>query len=312
MAFKAMWAENSPYSKLLLSVGIILLSAVFFTFISTFLISSLQGVDMAQLQLIISDLGNERGITILKWIHAFSSIGTFIVPPLLLAYFFRGDISAYLSLSKKTDVYSLVLVFLLLLLALPLINFLGEMNNSFHLPSFLEPVEKWMRESEDRAALLTEAFLKMDNLNSLLINLLIIAVIPAIGEELLFRGLVQRIFTDWSKNVHTGVWLAALLFSAMHMQFYGFIPRVLLGALLGYLLVWSGSLWLPILAHFINNAAAVLFTYLYRHQMMSLNPDEIGTVSSDQMPVLFSLVTTIALIFVLHRHQAKKRLLSAQ
>ena len=134
-----------------------------------------------------------------------------------------------------------------------------------------------MKASEEQAAALTEAFLKMSTPGELIFNLFMIALIPAIGEELLFRGIVQNIFSRWLKNNHAAVWFTAILFSAMHMQFYGFIPRLMLGAMLGYLLVWSGNLWWPIIAHFVNNAAAVIFSYLFQNKFIDLDPDTIGS-----------------------------------
>jgi len=97
-----------------------------------------------------------------------------------------------------------------------------------------------------------------------------------LGEELLFRGVVQRILTEMTRNHHWGIWLSAALFSALHLQFFGFIPRLLLGAIFGYLLVWSGSLWLPILAHFVNNAGAVIALWLSGKGVISPAVEEFG------------------------------------
>ena len=169
------------------------------------------------------------------------------------------------------------------------------------LPAFLKSIEDAMRAAEDRAALITEAFLKMNNISDLLINLIVVAVLPAIGEELLFRGVLQRLLGEWSKNIHAGIWISAFVFSAMHAQFYGFVPRMLLGALFGYLLVWSGSLWLPILAHFINNGSAVLFTYLFAKGTIQTNPDELGSSGSDLYLVITSIVVCSLMIYQLYR-----------
>jgi membrane protease YdiL (CAAX protease family) len=126
------------------------------------------------------------------------------------------------------------------------------------LPDFLAPVETWMKEKEESATRLTELFLSENNLLSLLANLLVIAATAAIGEEMFFRGALQRIIGKWSKNPHLIIWSVAILFSAFHLQFYGFLPRMLLGAFFGYLVYWSKNIWLPIFAHFMNNALAVI------------------------------------------------------
>jgi len=312
MSLKAIWANNTPYSKFLISVGIIMISAVFFTLISTFLASVIYGVDMAQLAILMGELENPSNIAVLKMVQTVSAIGTFIVPPFVLAWLFHPSPLDFLSIRKKPAFSSSVLIIALLFLAVPLINHLGEVNSHFHLPSFLKGMEDWMKASEEQAARLTEAFLIMPTPSDMIMNLFMVAVIPAIGEELLFRGIIQNIFSRWLKNNHVAVWLAAILFSAMHMQFYGFIPRLLLGAMLGYLLVWSGNLWWPIIAHFVNNAAAVIFTYFYQNNMSNFDPDKIGVGYEQMNMVILSIVCTGVLLFFLYKEGLKKRLLSEE
>jgi membrane protease YdiL (CAAX protease family) len=305
MALKATWAGTSPYSKFLLAVGVILISAVLFTLISTLVATGVYGISILQLQSVISDLANPKSIAIMKLIQTISTIGTFILPAFLIAFLFSAQPLDYLSLSKKADPVSIALVIVALIAALPLINYLGDLNSRMSLPAFLSGVEKWMKSSEEQAAELTKHFLEMNSVSDVLFNVFMIAVLPALGEELLFRGIIQRIFSDWSKNVHIGVWTSAVLFSAMHIQFYGFIPRMLLGALLGYLLVWSGSLWLPIIAHFVNNASAVVLTYLFKEQMMAVNPDTVGT-ENDYASVLISVLLTGSLLWLIYRQERRK------
>lgn len=312
MGLKAIWAGNTAYSKFLVTVGIILLSAVFFTLVSTLFCSVVFGVGLDDLPTLVNDLSNPKAIAVLKVVQTITAIGTFIIPPFVLAYLFSQEPTRFLSVHKRVNFQSAVWVILLLIVAVPFINYLGELNSQMRLPGFLKSVEDWMRESEDKTALLTKSFLEMPRLGDMLFNLFMIALIPAIGEELLFRGLVQRIFSDWSKNVHVGVWMAAFLFSAMHMQFYGFIPRFLLGGLLGYLLVWSGSLWLPVLAHFINNASAVIFTYLFQHKLSTLDADTVGTTEGDAVGVVLSGLITVGLLVLIYRTESRNRLLSGE
>ncbi|MBL0136971.1 MAG: CPBP family intramembrane metalloprotease [Bacteroidetes bacterium] len=311
MSFKAIWANNTYYSKFLISVGIILLSAVFFTLVSTLLCSAIYGISMAEMQTLLGNLSDPRAISILKLVQTVSAIGTFVVPPFIIAYLIDAEPTRFLGVNKSASLPSAFMVIVCLMISVPLINFLGELNGTMHLPGFLKSVEDWMRESEDRAAELTKAFLAMPSLSDMFFNLFMVALIPAFGEELLFRGIVQKIFTGWAKNVHVGVWMAAFLFSAMHMQFYGFVPRLLLGAMLGYLFVWSGSLWLSVLAHFVNNASAIIFTYLYQQQMSTIDVDAVGTREGEVMSVLISTLLTAALLFLIYRTETKKRLLSA-
>ena len=304
MPLKSIWAQNTPYSKFLLGVGVILISAVAFTLLSTVVVTGLYGIPMYQLENMLQDVKNPLTLQVLKVIQTGSTIGTFIVPAWVLAYLFHGDPKEYLQLRKLAPATSLLWVGLGMLTAVPLINLLGDLNSKMHLPSFLAPVEQWMRDSEDKAAVLTKAFLDMPDPGALLFNLFMIALLPAIGEEWLFRGVVQRLFSEWSGKKQVGIWAAALLFSAMHLQFYGFVPRLLLGALLGYLLLWSGSIWLPMLAHFLNNAAAVIAAYLYQHQLISANPDTLG-LGPEQFMVLLASIVLTALFFVLGKRNAQ-------
>jgi len=109
---------------------------------------------------------------------------------------------------------------------------------------------------------------------------LVLAILPALGEELVFRGFLLRYFSNFIRNIHVNIFLVALLFSAMHMQFYGFLPRFALGLMLGYLFVWSGTLWLPVLVHFLNNSIPVVVYYLVAKGTLSVNPDDFGNTSS--------------------------------
>ena len=299
---KAIWASNTPYSKFLITVGIILVSAVFFTLLSTIIATAVYGVSMTQLQEMMLDPSQPVTLSILKLVQTFSAIGTFIIPPFVLALLFSERPLTYLSLDRRPLKISLLLATIIMIVSTPLVNFLGEINSHMHLPDFLKSIEDWMRDSESKAAELTKVFLDMKNPGDLVFNLFMIGLLPAIGEELVFRGVIQKIFHQWSRNAHVAVWSTAIFFSAMHIQFYGFLPRMLLGAMLGYMLVWSGCLWLPMLAHFINNAGAVVLTYLFQHNLSTINPDEIGT-GSDFAGVAVSLLITVILFMILYRRK---------
>ena len=120
-----------------------------------------------------------------------------------------------------------------------------------------------------------------------------------------FRGVFQRLFSELFKNIHWGIIVSAALFSAMHMQFYGFIPRMLLGVIFGYLLIWSGSLWIPIAAHFVNNAFGVIYYYLYYNGTVGNGLQTEGTGSNDQLLVIVSIVCLVILLVLFFRYQKK-------
>lgn len=299
MSLKAICERVEPSSKFLIAIGSFLFFYVFFPLLSAFIASRIYGFSVLSLaQMDEASLGNVRFVAALNLMQVISSICSFTFLSFLLAYIFGSTAVNYLCLNKKIGFVSGALVIIALITSLPLINFLGELNSHLPLPGFF-------KELEDKAALATKAFLEMHSVSDMLFNVFMIGLLPALGEELLFRGIIQRIISEWSKNVHTGIWMSAVLFSAMHMQFYGFVPRMLLGALFGYLLVWSGSLWLPILAHFVNNASAVLFTYLFNEKIISLDPDKIG-VESDYSAVLISVLLTSVLLWLVFRKEKKQ------
>jgi general stress protein CsbA len=175
-----------------------------------------------------------------------------------------------------------------------------------NLPDLFSGLENMMRQLEDKAAKITEKFLEMDTTGDLMVNLFIIAVLPAVGEELFFRGLLQRIFSDWSRNKHVGIWVTAVVFSALHGQFYGFVPRMILGGMFGYLLVWSGSLWIPILAHLVNNGVAVIASYYYQKGMLGFNPDKIGTGPAELVFGLLSIILCAGILYLLKKEFSKQ------
>ncbi len=245
------------------------------------------------------DFSDPAQLAFLKYLQVFQSIGLFILPSLLLAKMFNARPGVYLMMHRSVTFPTAILAVLLIFVVNPLINYSGAINAAMHFPEWLSGLEQWMRNAEDAAEKLTEAFLMTNNISGLAFNLFMIALLPALGEELLFRGIIQKLFAKMTHSHHWGIWLSAILFSALHMQFYGFIPRLLLGAIFGYLLVWSGSLWLPVLGHFVNNAAAVVLLYLIEHQKLG---DHLGEIGSNQWHLaLFSLIASGLILWVIHR-----------
>ena len=126
--------------------------------------------------------------------------------------------------------------------------------------------------------------------------MLVLGCLTGFGEEIFFRGMLTRIFLDKPMNKHLAIWLGAIVFSFMHFQFFGFVPRVLMGALFGYMLVWSGSLWVPIIAHAINNSVVVLSTYALERGYLSQSLDVYGTTQCMPWLAIVSVAATVALI----------------
>jgi hypothetical protein len=239
--------------------------------------------------------GDLEPVGSLRLAQGLQSAGLFLLPPLFLAFFWSKTPVAYLSLNKIPAFYIMLLILLLMIAVIPLVNFVGDLNARIEFPAFAGKVMESLKQMESRATELTEKILSADNAGQLAVNLLIVAVLPGIGEELYFRGIIQRLLHDrWGG--HVAVWVAAILFSAFHFQFFGFIPRLLLGAMMGYLLLWTGSMWAPVLAHFLNNGFAVLYFYLKSRVSLALNPEEAGNLESWWMIIPSAVLVLIILL----------------
>ena len=214
--------------------------------------------------------GSELSAGYMKLMQMLQTIMLFIVPALLWSKFYTNTYFSGLWLNRRLKSGDAIIVVLLMLVGVPAINMLGWLNSQITLPAFMADIEEWMQQLEQKAQEMTFILLSGTRVSDLLVNLFVIALLPAIGEEMTFRGVLMHICinrnpqTGKPANPHIAIWVCAIIFSFIHFQFYGFIPRMLVGALFGYLLWYSGSLWLPIVAHFTNNAVVVLTTYIYQ------------------------------------------------
>ncbi|MGC6470543.1 MAG: CPBP family intramembrane glutamic endopeptidase [Flavobacteriales bacterium] len=242
----------------------------------------------------MTDLTSLQTVKALKFLQAFSAIGIFIIPAFLFSYVTNFSLS-FTNVSRQQILITIVLM----LMSMPIINVLAEWNASMHLPSFLSSLEEWMRLAEVQAMRITDSFLNVKTISGVLFNLLIIAVIPAIGEEVLFRGVIQNSLYQKTSNIHLSIWLSAFLFSAMHLQFMGFIPRFLIGGMFGYLFYWSGSIWLPIIAHFVNNAVAVILSFLVLNGQLSKDVETMGANEGQVSVIIIAFMGLSLLLYFL-------------
>ncbi len=185
----------------------------------------------------------------------------------------------------------------------PLIAVTEKWNSQIVLPEFLDAVEVWMRELEDEAIATLDVFFEGKTAIDLIMNVLIIAAAAALVEEIFFRGALQQLFEKWIKNAHFAVWITAFIFSAIHFQFYGFFPRLLLGALLGYLFVYTRNLWFPIIFHFLNNAVVVVATHRGIEDTAFEELENMGL-----SPILWfaGIVSLLLTVFIFSRFKIKK------
>ncbi|MDR3194111.1 MAG: CPBP family intramembrane metalloprotease [Tannerella sp.] len=206
---------------------------------------------------VVADPAGES-VWMLQLTEALSSICVFLIPSLCTAWLCSDQSGNVLPVRSMTDVRMLSLVTLATLLIMPFISLTGYLNTLMHLPDALSSVEAWMREMEDLAASVVGKLMSVKGTLPFLANLLVIALLAGLTEEFMFRGALLSILRKGIRNPHVAIWLVAVIFSAIHCQFYGFLPRMLLGAYLGYLLYWTKNLWLAVFAHFLNNAVAVI------------------------------------------------------
>jgi membrane protease YdiL (CAAX protease family) len=210
---------------------------------------------------LLSDV-DKTATSSLKWLQCIQTLSLFLLPALLCAWVWEEKHRPFhwLRMDKMISWRVVGLAALVMVCAIPGINLLADLNNRIVLPECLSSLEQFFRQMEEEAALLTKRFMQADNVWVMMINMGLMAVLPALAEEMSFRGVLQQLLSGM--RTHVAIWLTAVIFSAIHMQFYGFIPRMLMGALFGYVFVWTGSLWVPIVMHFVNNGMAVLVYYI--------------------------------------------------
>jgi membrane protease YdiL (CAAX protease family) len=246
--------------------------------------------------------------TPLMIVQGFASlIGLIVIPILYVRVFERKPLAPFI---RWHDPWSAIIPVLIVAgisfqVALsPVI----EWNMNVQFPEFMKGFGDWAREREDALMELTKVLTGFQSRQDLMLGFVVIALLPGIGEELVFRGLIQNELQRGTGNAHLAIWTAAFLFSAIHMQFFGFIPRLMLGALFGYLYHWSGNLLVPMFAHFFHNGFALLMLYLYKSGFTELDME-----SNEAAPwpwVVAGTVATFALLYYfrkLYSHQPRSR-----
>lgn len=290
-------------SKMGLRLIVLIATVIVALFLSSLLLNLFlllsRGLSFGQLG---SELGAQMSNpSFLLLMQGLQTLLVFILPPFLLSYWYGEKNSRFLKLVKAKPVDVLLAMFSILA-AVPLVNFLVSWNQDIQFPSFLEGVEKWMRVAEDNAQRVTELMLQGESWSDLLWQLLVVAVMAGFGEELLFRGTLQSIISSKGR-IQLAIWITAFVFSLIHMQFYGFIPRLLLGAWFGYLLLWSGSIWVPVAAHFANNAISIVFHYAEKNNYLTSDPELLGVGENTWQLIPSILLLTACGVFFYLRYR---------
>lgn len=288
-------------SRFLIAIGVTFLIGAIISFFGSLTAIALTGLGLEELQGLQEDGEN---LNALRIVQAFSLVGFFFLPALLIPLLFGKNPLQYLQFRWNLNLKWVAISLGALIVALPVVGLSMIVNEAITFPEFLSDLEERLREQHRQIEELTEKFVRMDYAYELLINILLIAVLPAVAEELYFRGFLQKFFQKWSGGAHLAIWLSALIFSLIHFQFFALLPRLLLGALFGYMLLYTGNIWYPILAHFFNNFLVLMSTYL----LEPLNQDwSMNWIAN--YPYLYQvlvLVFLILLVFTLYQLSKRK------
>lgn len=246
-------------------------------------------------------------IGVIRLATVMQNLLAFMLPAILVGLLTVGGFGRFLGLLRLPSVAEVVGMVALYIAMTPAMNFLVAWNESLSFPEFLAPAEAWLRSRENAAQALTSRMLQMDGPGDLLLTVGSVGLLTGLCEEIFFRGAFQGILLSGKHRRHLSVWVAAAVFSLLHFQFFGFIPRMLLGAFFGYMYLWSGSLWLAVIGHALNNSTVVVATYLLQHGVLSADVSQVGATSADWMLIAGSVAMTAFLFFVcrkfvFHRH----------
>lgn len=266
------------------------------------------GVDLQEIgSLITRDIPDPEKQHYLLLIQSIAPLIQFILLPVVYIFFYQkvliDDVFTFKTGKAATFfILSLMLYFTFL----PVLEFLIKWNQSWHLPAALAEVERNMLEMENQAKELTEILIKYDSNWGFLKVLMVVAVLPAIGEELFFRGLLQNELKHLFKNVHIAIWVSAFAFSFVHFQFFGFVPRMVLGLMFGYAYVWSGNILVPIGLHFLNNGATLVLMNVFREKYEQMESGPVEDVSLVNV-VLFATISAVIIYYINQLYQHRKK-----
>lgn len=294
-------SEQTPLFQLFVTMLMIIGIGSVLTILLTLAGTAIFGTDI---RLLMGSSANFTGrdVSFLRYILIVQDLSLLLIPSVLVLYLMHRENGIKSSGFSIPSMKDMGLVVILTFCMFPITSFTGEINSSIHLPSSLSGIENWMLEKEKTADSLIDTLINSVSIWGMILNLITIAIVPAIAEELIFRGVLQKIFGRLFKSVHIGIWFTAIVFSAVHLQFLGFLPRLILGLAFGYLYLWSGTLWLPIIAHFINNAFPVVLTYIKGASALNETPDIVLWKQALIIPIPLTIIFFIMLWF---RNQKK-------
>lgn len=235
---------------------------------------------------------NNNGYWIFSIFIITQSIGWFLLPSLIFTKIIKQRFRDFFIFSTTKSLFYVVLLPLFVLAGVFIVNFLAEINMQLDISDFLRDKENQITEN-------INYILSFNGLGYFLCSIILVAILPAITEELFFRGVLQKILVNWTKKKWLGIVISAFVFSAFHFQFLTFLPRFFMGIMLGYLFVWSGNILIPILAHFLHNLFSITVT-------VSTNSDDIRDIESGNIWVVIGSIVVMSTIGYWYSQQALK------
>jgi membrane protease YdiL (CAAX protease family) len=288
---KGLLKAKSPGMQFLILISFALASFFIIGLIGTVILSQVTGMSLDTMSNPSKwDYNSTTLVTVIRGMQVIQFVSLFVIPTFLCARLFSTNSKKYLGLQIPSNLGYFLVGVGIMLLAIPAVNFLGEINRQVQFPA---GIAKWMKEQEAEASKTIKALLSKHTIKDLLLNIITVAGLAAVGEELLFRGMAQRLLIKMFKNPWAGIIVAAFLFSAMHIQFYGFVPRFVLGILLGVIYWYSGSLWTAMFAHFMYDAVLIVVVYFNPESLNdenTLNLSNVALVAAVSLGIVVSLV----------------------
>ncbi|MCC6720888.1 MAG: CPBP family intramembrane metalloprotease [Bacteroidia bacterium] len=287
-------------SQILIAFGILIINLFVFTMLAGIICKNIYGIDITELMAVSENENADiKSINAIRIFQGIVSIGSFVFSSFVISYMIKQKPVEYLKLNKFLDFKLLVFIPILLIVSVPLISWLVQINSSLELPSALSSIESFLRDLEAKNNKLYELMLTMNSSSDLILNIIIMALIPAVGEELFCRGILLNIFYGYTGKYYKSVLIVALIFTLFHLQFYKLVPMVTISFLLGVFVIWSKGIWASIFFHFLNNSLAVIGKYLYYKGY-----DNFLTNQDANFPIYFvilSFVASCAIIFYLNK-----------
>lgn len=302
-------------AKLLVLAGFILLGLVLFQLGSIVVLSNLFGYDfpsneLGDLQVVLQSFINNpeqypHSVVFIMLLQGATAIGAFLLIPFIYLQLLDYQLFKLIKLKTPSSYIPLLLTVVAVIASMPFNSLVNYWNIHIDLPAYFDGFEQWAASEELNRKELVEFLTSFTSAFEIFLGFLVIAVIPAITEEFLFRGIIQKTLHVQTGRIHLSIWVSAIIFSAIHIQFFGFFPRLFLGALFGYLYAWSNNLWMPILAHFINNGVTLLAIVLYRGGSLDLDVQE--QTRPSYMFSILSLLITLALLYSFKKYFDSKK-----